>query len=242
VKTMTRMAVALLATSVVFGGPPLSRTTPASAAEAASASFASIANATEYQNPALMARAWALPVAIAYRGLPYEYQANPSFCGPTSAANLLHSLGLKATQVSVLRGTNIRAVRGELPEGMTLDQEAALLRTSTHRPVTVLRDLSLEEFRAQIVQANDPSTRYVINFHRGPLFGLGYGHFSPVLGYLAAEDLVFVGDVNRDYRPFLVPVSRLYEAMNTVDFATGALRGLVRVDLPSSAAQGRTSD
>jgi len=57
----------------------------------------------------------------------------------------------------------------------------------------------------------------------------GHGHFSPVLGYLPAEDLVFVGDVNANYRPWLVPTSRLFDAQNTIDSSSHAKRGLLEV-------------
>lgn len=71
----------------------------------------------------------------------------------------------------------------------------------------------------------------IVNFHRGPLFGRGHGHFSPVLGYLAERDLVLVGDVNADYKPYLVPVERLWRGVDTVDDATGKKRGLLIADL-----------
>jgi len=34
------------------------------------------------------------------------------------------------------------------------------------------------------------------NFNRAQIFGAGVGHHSPIGGYLEAEDLVFVLDVN----------------------------------------------
>ena len=110
----------------------------------------SISRTREFQDPAVLERAWALPVAAAYRHGGYEYQANSSFCGPASAANVLHSEKVSATQRSVLSGSDIHPIFGLLPMGITLDQEAALLRTSTRQRVAVLRDLSLGEFRAQL--------------------------------------------------------------------------------------------
>ena len=194
------------------------------------ANVVSISRTREVQDPAVLERAWALPVAAAYRHGAYVYQANPSFCGPASAANVLHSEGVSATQRSVLSGSDIHPIFGLLPMGITLDQEAALLRTSTRQRVTILRDLSLGEFRAQLPQANDLSRRYIVNFHRGALFGIGHGHFSPILGYLADKDLVFVGDVNHDYMPFVVSSARLFDAMNTVDSASGLKRGLLVIN------------
>jgi hypothetical protein len=43
------------------------------------ANVVSISRTREFQDPAVLERAWALPVAAAYRHGAYEYQANPSF-------------------------------------------------------------------------------------------------------------------------------------------------------------------
>ncbi|MBP1180655.1 phytochelatin synthase family protein [Methylobacterium sp. PvR107] len=190
----------------------------------------SIATRPDFQDPALLARAWALPVAAAYRRRPYEYQSNPSFCGPASVANLLRSLGVDFSQADLLRGTAFQPWFGVLVNGLTLDELAALIRRRLDRPVRVVRDLSLPHFRAAMASGNDPDKRLVVNFHRGPLFGQGAGHFSPILGYLPDRDLVFVGDVNGDYRPFLVGSERLWRAVTTLDRTSGKARGLLIVD------------
>lgn len=192
------------------------------------ADVVSIVDSPSYQDGALLARAWTLPVASAYREGGFEYQANPSFCGPTSAANVAQSLGSNVTQQTVLRGTSIKPFLGFVA-GVTLDQEAEILRSATGRPVEVLRDLDIETFRAHLRQSNDPALRYVVNFNRAALWGTGHGHISPLLGYLEEEDLVFVGDVNERFRPFLVSSGRLLEAINTRDTSTGRSRGLLRV-------------
>jgi hypothetical protein len=57
-------------------------------------------------------------------------------------------------------------------------------------------------------------------------------NFSPILGYLPEEDLVFVGDVNEKYRPWLVPTSRLYDAQNTIDSSSHAKRGVLEIEAP----------
>lgn len=185
----------------------------------------------DYRAPALMASAWALPVARRYAARPYQYQSNPSFCGPASIANLLHSLGRSATQDGVLQGTSHRPWFGILIGGLTLDAVGDLLHRRTGRPVTLVRGASLPRFRALMALANDPARRMIVNFHRGPLFGRGHGHHSPVLGYLASRDLVLVGDVNAEYRPFLVPTERLWRAVRTVDSETAKERGLAIVTL-----------
>jgi len=195
------------------------------------AAVESIERRADFRDPRLLAAAWQLPVAATYGAGRFEYQSTPSFCGPASAANLLRSMGFAATQATVIEGTPYDPWFGVLIGGLTLDEFADLLRTKTARPTTIIRDATLREFRAHLQQANDPQRRYVVNFHRGPLFGRGHGHFSPVLGYDASRDLVFVGDVNEAYGPFLVSSERLWHATNTVDGATGKKRGLVLVNL-----------
>lgn len=190
----------------------------------------SIKGTPEYQDPKLLAEAWALPVAAVYKRDGIDWQGNPSFCGPTSIVNVVRSLGPKADQETVLEGSGLRTFFGLLPGGMTLDQVASLLRLRTGRTVHVLRDLDLNAFRAEMARTNDLTRRYIVNLHRGPLFGAGGGHFSPIAGYLAREDLVLVLDVNRKYQPWLVKTDRLFAAVNTVDAESGRKRGLVVVE------------
>jgi hypothetical protein len=189
----------------------------------------SIKDLQEYQNPALLEQAWALPVAAAYQR-EIDYQRNPSVCGPTSLADVLHSLGQPGDQEKILQGTGLTTVLGILPQGVTLDQLADIARLKLQRKVRVLRDLDLAGFREQMNHVNDPARRYVINFSRGPLFGTGGGHHSPIAGYLVDQDLVLVLDVNRKYGPWLAKSARLFEAMNTVDSGTGKKRGLLLIE------------
>ena len=193
------------------------------------AHVASIKDTREYQDRALLYRAWTLPVAALYRS-DIEFQRNASFCGPTSIANLLRSLRLPGDQATVLDGTGIGTVMGYLPGGVTLDQLATIAEQKVNRKVTVLRDLDVEGFRDHLRLANDRSRRYVINFTRGALFGAGGGHHSPIAGYLFDEDLVLVLDVNENYGPWLVRSDRLYEAMNTLDGGAQKKRGLLLIE------------
>ena len=160
----------------------------------------SIKDAREYQDPALLERAWALPVAALYH-LNIDSQRNVSVCGPASIVNVLRSLHQPGDQATILEGTGISTVMGYLPGGVTLDQLAEIANQKVARKVTVLRDLDLAGFREHLRLANDPSRRYVVNFTRGPLFGTGGGHHSPIAGYLRDEDLVLVLDVNEKYGP-----------------------------------------
>ncbi len=188
----------------------------------------SIAGTSSYQDAALLERAWALPVARTY-AKPLQWQDNGSTCGPASVANVQGSMGATTTEDAVKDAGDVCSL-GVCFGGLTLDDLAVVARTATGREVTVLRDLSLEQFREELVKTNDPALRYTINFHRGLLFGKGTGHHSPIGGYLPEEDLVFVLDVNESFGPWLVPTERLWRAMDEVDSSTQKKRGLLRID------------
>lgn len=205
------------------------------ACDSATAPVDSIATAPYYQNQALLERAWRLPVAQTYKN-GFEYQDNWAFCGPATVVNLFRSLKIERfTQDSLFDRATVGYWKARFL-GLTLDELAALVRDNAGLEVAVIRDVSLEGFRELMRGANDPRFRYLINFDRRPLFGVRVGHHSPVGGYLRDSDLVFVLDVLADYRPFLVPVDRLYEAMDTVDSETGKKRGLLRVGATDAGA------
>jgi hypothetical protein len=146
-----------------------------------------------------------------------SWQSNRSRCGPAAIANAYRSLGEEAaTEGKVLAGTG-RCWTGICILGLTLDELAEVARANTSRTITVLRDLSDEQFREHLIRSNDPGRRYIVNFSREQIFGAGVGHHSPIGGYLEAEDLVFVLDVNSDYQPWLVERTRLFAAIDTFD-------------------------
>jgi len=161
-------------------------------------------------------KAWKLPAASTFKR-ELTWQSNPSLCGPASIANALRSLGETATSENlVLAGTG-RCWTGICFMGLTLDELAEITRLKTKRTVTVLRDLSPDQFQQHLRRANETGRRYIINFSRKEIFGAGTGHHSPIGGYLEAEDMVFVLDVNRDYQPWLIARARLFAAMDTWD-------------------------
>jgi hypothetical protein len=215
--------------ALLVGGSAVILPTFVSEGRADYARVVSIKETRDYQDPSLLKKAWALPVAVAYQR-DIEFQQNGSVCGPTSLVNVLRSLKQSGNQESILQGSGFSTVLGYLPEGLTLDQLAQIARQKLQRKVTVLRDLDLAAFREQLNHVNDPSRRYVINFTRGPLFGTGGGHHSPIAAYLNPEDLVLVLDVNEKYGPWLVKSDRLYEAMNTLDTTAQKKRGLLLIE------------
>ena len=168
------------------------------------------------RKPELLNRAWDLPVAATYEHQ-VTWQSNGSLCGPASVANAFRSLGEPAdTEREVLDETGL-CWTGYCILGLTLDELADVARKHTKRKVTVLRDLTPDQFREHLRSSNDSHRRYIINFTREQIFGKGVGHHSPIGGYLEAEDLVFVIDVNRKFQPWLVERSRLFSAMDTFD-------------------------
>ena len=190
----------------------------------------SIKTEAPYQDPKLLAEAWALPVAATYQKAGLLFQTNGSYCGPTSIANALSSTGeAPLTPDGVVANTG-KCSLGICFGGLTLDELAEVTRQRTKRTVTVLRDLDLAAFRAELAKVNDPARRYVINFDRAPLFRRGGGHHSPIGGYLADRDLVFILDVNRTFQPWLVSSERLWKAMDTVDGTNHKKRGLLRIE------------
>jgi len=183
---------------------------------------ASIRLRPEFQDPTLLEKAWALPIARLYA--PLLSQGFTSICGPTSVANVLRSMQVR-TGKNPLRGFGVRA--------MSLEQvvrESAEVVPAGWR-VSAVRPHALDALRAELRTSNLDTHRYVSNFARGSLFGSGSGHHSPIGGYLEDEDLVFVLDVNSSYGPWLVSADRLLDAMNTTaDWSTGAKRGLARFE------------
>jgi hypothetical protein len=175
----------------------------------------------------LLERAWRLPVAATFNRQ-INWQSNGSRCGPAAVANAYRSLGDAAnTEAKILAGTG-RCWTGVCILGLTLDELADVARAKTSRKITVLRDLTEEQFREHLRLSNDPSRRYIVNFSRQQIFGAGVGHHSPIGGYLDSEDLVLVLDVSSDYQPWLVERTRLFAAVDTLD--SDRKRGLLLIE------------
>ena len=177
----------------------------------------------------LIARALALPGAAAYHDAGWARQRLFALCGPTSAVNVLRSLGVAARPSSVLAGTGVGNLLGLRLAGMTLDQLALVVRHHGRR-ATVLRDLDLAALRAELARLDDPRRRYVLNFLRRPLFGWGGGHHSPIVAYLEDVDRALILDVNARVGPWLASSEQLHAAIRGIDPASGRARGLLLVE------------
>lgn len=155
----------------------------------------SIKNTPYYQDPVLLQQAWRLPVAKYFQNK-FEYQLNNAFCGPATVVNTFYSLGVnKFTQDNIFEPSDINYWKART-FGLTLNELSQLFDDNTnHYKVSILRNISLAEFRQQLLQSNNPKVRYIINFNRYPLYGIKVGHHSPIGGYFKDKDLVFVLDV-----------------------------------------------
>lgn len=187
----------------------------------------SIKNEATYQDTALLAKAFSQPVAAAYQRALF-FQPNGSVCGPTSIANVERSFGKATSSVDGVLAGSGQCWGGVCWGGLSLDELAEVTRHATGRKVSVLRDLTLEQFREELRHVQDPNRRYIVNFQRAPLFAVGGGHHSPIGAYLEPEDLVLVLDVNEKFKPWLVKSERLFRAVDTAD--TGKKRGLLRIE------------
>jgi len=195
----------------------------------------SIKDEASYQDDALLTTAWQLPAASKYKN-DFVYQNNGAFCGPASLINVLNSVGFKhVKQSDVFVNTSIFYIKARLM-GLTLDEMKVLMtanlkKNKTKGSVSLHRNLTIEQFRTHLKKSNNENYRYIINFNRFPLFGINIGHHSPLGGYIEGNDMVFVLDVNDNYKPFLVKSDKLYDAMNTTDNETKKKRGLISIHI-----------
>ncbi|KAJ0566013.1 putative glutathione gamma-glutamylcysteinyltransferase [Helianthus annuus] len=90
---------------------------------------------------------------------------------------------------------------------------------------------SIDEFRKHVVACSSSDDCHVIaSYNRATFKQTGAGHFSPIGGYHAGRDMVLILDVARfKYPPHWVPLKLLWEAMDTVDQASGYHRGFMLV-------------
>lgn len=170
--------------------------------------------------------ALATPVARRYLR-DFRTQETLSSCGPASVLNVLASLDVPvASESALFEGKTWQRLRMRLL-GMSLDDLAALLAAQRVGRVEVLRDLSHAGFLITLSRCNDPANRCIVNFDRGPIFGISVGHFSPIAGYDPRQDLVTLLDVTPGFGPTLVPSQLLYTAVQTKDSGTARSRGLL---------------
>lgn len=90
---------------------------------------------------------------------------------------------------------------------------------------------SIDEFRKHVIACSTSDDCHVISsYNRATFKQTGTGHFSPIGGYHAGRDMALILDVARfKYPPHWVPLQLLWEAMDTVDDASGFRRGFMLI-------------
>jgi hypothetical protein len=175
-----------------------------------------------------------------------ETESRQSFCGPTSLAIVLNSLGVNdptppslfpyhlVTQEAVFTPANL-AVKDYAEvdrSGLTLD-ELGRFATNLRLSASVLHaaDLSAADMRARLIEAiSQPDSRVIVNFNRASLGQEGEGHFSPLVAYDPTSDSFLILDVARyKYPPAWVNAKELDISMRTLDSDSGLSRGALIV-------------
>jgi hypothetical protein len=116
----------------------------------------------------------------------------------------------------------------------------------SHRlPIAAVEKFSALSYAGFLEHArnfNDPKYRYLMIFHRSPLFFCAQPpaarmeqasavHWSPVVSYDTHTQLICVLDVNDSYGPWLVHAEALYRAVNVRCWVEGEPMGFVRLTL-----------
>lgn len=181
-----------------------------------------------------------------------DTERHQTFCGPTSLAIAMNSLGLNdptpegfypyhlVTQDSVFTPANqsIKSYENVEKNGLTLDQ-LAQFSINLKLPASALHaaDLSAEDMRTRLIAALGQSdSRVIVNFSRAAIGQEGGGHFSPLVAYDRASDSFLILDVARyKYPPAWVSFKDLDASMRTEDPTSRLSRGVLIVTRRAAA-------
>ncbi|KAG8363707.1 hypothetical protein BUALT_Bualt19G0050400 [Buddleja alternifolia] len=170
----------------------------------------------------------------------FQTQSEPAYCGLTTLAMVLNALSIDPCRKwkgpwrwfdeSMLDCCEpLEKIR---EKGISFEKVVCLAHCAGAN-VNAFRtnQISIDEFRKYVVACSKSDDRHVISsYNRRAFKQTGTGHFSPIGGYHAESDMVLILDVARfKYPPHWVPLSLLWEAMDTVDQATGLHRGFMLV-------------
>ena len=169
----------------------------------------------------------------------FHTQADPAFCGLGSLVVVLNALAIDPGRLwkGPWRWFSEELLDCCLPlehvreHGLTMDELACLARCNGAEPrARRAASSSVDELRADVALAARTARAPVMvaSYERKRLGQTGSGHFSPIGGYHAGRDLVLLLDVARfKYPPHWVPLAHLFDAMSTVDPASGSSRGWI---------------
>ncbi|BBN15801.1 glutathione-S-conjugate glycine hydrolase [Marchantia polymorpha subsp. ruderalis] len=173
----------------------------------------------------------------------FQTQAEPAFCALASLSVVLNALSIDPGRPwkgpwrwfdeSMLECCeSLEKVKSE---GMTF-AKVACAGACAGAAVHALRAnaSTLEKFREDLAKCCSSEREHlIVSYTRKTFKQTGSGHFSPIGGYHKGRDLALILDVARfKYPPHWVPITMLWEAINSIDPTTGNWRGYMVVTKP----------
>ncbi|XP_061343394.1 glutathione gamma-glutamylcysteinyltransferase 3-like isoform X2 [Gastrolobium bilobum] len=170
----------------------------------------------------------------------YQTQSEPAYCGLATLTVVLNALAIDPGRKwkgpwrwfddSMLDCCEpLAKIKSH---GITFGKVACLARCNGAKVEAFRSDEStVHDFRNRVISSCSSEDFHVtVSYHRKAFNQTGSGHFSPLGGYHAERDMVLILDVARfKYPPHWVPLTLLWNAMNTIDEATGHHRGYMIV-------------
>ncbi|KAL6627223.1 hypothetical protein ACP70R_030949 [Stipagrostis hirtigluma subsp. patula] len=170
----------------------------------------------------------------------FQTQSEPAFCGLASLSVVLNALAIDPGRrwkgpwrwfdESMLDCCEpLDKVKAQ---GITFGKVACLAHCSGADVQSFRANrATIHDLRRHLMRcASSQDCHLIASYHRRPFKQTGTGHFSPIGGYHAGEDMALILDVARfKYPPHWVPLPLLWEAMNTTDESTGLLRGFMLI-------------
>ncbi|KAG8068705.1 hypothetical protein GUJ93_ZPchr0005g16049 [Zizania palustris] len=176
----------------------------------------------------------------------FQTQSEPAFCGLATLSVVLNALRIDPGRrwkgpwrwfdESMLDCCeHLDKVRSH---GITFGKVACLAHCAG-ADVRAFRagQVTVDDLRRHLVRCvSSLDCHLIASYHRKLLGQTGTGHFSPIGGYHAGKDMALILDVARfKYPPHWVPLPLLWEAINTIDEATGLLRGFMLISRNTTA-------
>ncbi|KAK3414575.1 hypothetical protein EUGRSUZ_H00436 [Eucalyptus grandis] len=173
----------------------------------------------------------------------FQTQSEPAYCGLASVSMVLNALAIDPRRKwkgpwrwfdeSMLDCCEpLEKVKAE---GISFGKVVCLAQCAGAE-VEAFRtsQTTVDHFRQFVKRCSISDNCHVVSsYHRGSFKQTGTGHFSPIGGYHVGSDMVLILDVARfKYPPHWVPLTLLWEAMDTVDETTGHRRGFMLISRP----------
>lgn len=169
----------------------------------------------------------------------YQTQSEPAFCGLATLAMVLNALGIDPGRKwkgpwrwfddSML--DCCEPLEKVKVEGISFGKIACLAHCNGAKVDAFhTNESTVDNFRNYVMTCASEDCHMIVSYNRKHLKQTGTGHFSPIGGYHAGKDMVLILDVARfKYPPHWVPLSLLWEAMDTIDESTGHHRGFMLI-------------